>query len=228
MIERADDDMGWSPRSVRQHDVAGGSGYSGSHRGANPRETRRPAQARHGVLRCTSLLSVVSTSRRTQRTWRQSATGWPITSWGSPATPRHNSLDAPETLHDAWLERVQVSESDADGARGVALEVRLLGAFRDRAHVLRYSGVRRYEVAGAGVARGHGDLYAHEVRLAEDGTALVHEVRFAGPPGSGDSRLIVECADLRQVVDGYTPFSGGFALTRAQLGLALRLGRTGR
>jgi hypothetical protein len=31
-----------------------------------------------------------------------------------------------------------------------------------------------------------------------------------------------------QVVDGYTPFSGGFALTRAQLGLALRLGRTGR
>jgi hypothetical protein len=118
---------------------------------------------------------------------------------GFAGNPRHHSLDAPETLHDAWLERVQVSESDADAARSVALEVRLLGAFRDRAHVLRYSGVRRYEVAGAGVARGHGDLYAHEVRLAEDGTALVHEVRFAGPPGSGESRLIVECADLRHV-----------------------------
>jgi hypothetical protein len=111
--------------------------------------------------------------------------------------PRHHWLDAPETLHDASLERLEVSESGTDDTRGVAVEVRLLGAFRDRAHVLRYSAVRRYEVGGAGAARGHGDLYAHEVRPAEDGAALVHEVRFVGPPGSGDSRLIVECADLR-------------------------------
>jgi len=73
--------------------------------------------------------------------------------------------------------------------RATEVEIRFLGPFHDREHVLRYTGVRRYEVVGAGVAGGHGDLFTHEVRLASDGVGVIHEYLFprAGPDGA-DSR----------------------------------------
>lgn len=109
------------------------------------------------------------------------------------------SLNAKETLHDAWLIELAIREP-ATGARHeqrtTELEVRLLGPCHDRIHVLRYAGVQRYEVTGDRVDRGHGDLYTHEVRLAPDGAALIHEYLFVRSPDGVESRLIVECADF--------------------------------
>lgn len=113
--------------------------------------------------------------------------------------PRHYSLDDRESLHDAWLESVVVTEP-ASGARHeerrCELELRLLGAFHDRVHVLRYSAVRHYELLTDDVTRGHGDLITHEVRLASDDQSVVHEILFTGAPGMGQSRIVIECAEF--------------------------------
>src|SRR5262249_37545236 len=97
------------------------------------------------------------------------------------ADERHFSLDARETLHDAWLIELTVREpavGERQEQRGTEIELRLLGAFHDRIHVLHYRGVQRYELVGGRVDRGHGDLYTHEVRLASDGVGLIHEYLF--------------------------------------------------
>jgi hypothetical protein len=115
------------------------------------------------------------------------------------AEERHFALNAPETLHDAWLVELSVREpakGDRQERRATEVDLRLLGTFHDREHVLRYTGVRRYEFVGADVPRGHGDLYTHEVRLASDGVGVIHEYLFCGPPGGANSRLLIECADF--------------------------------
>jgi hypothetical protein len=115
------------------------------------------------------------------------------------ADSRHFALDTPETFHDAWLAALTVREPAAGTRRerrATEIEVRLLGAFHDREHVLRYVGVRRYEVVGAGVGSGHGDLYTHEVRLASDGVGLIHEYLFRAHSDGAASRVLVECADF--------------------------------
>ena len=75
------------------------------------------------------------------------------------ADARHFAPDAPETLHDAWLVELTVREPAAgmrEERRATEVNVRLLGPFHDREHLLRYTGVRRYEVVGAEVSGGHG------------------------------------------------------------------------
>jgi hypothetical protein len=112
---------------------------------------------------------------------------------------RYFALDTLETLHDAWLVELVVREQ-AEGMRQehrvTEVDVRLVGALHDREHVLRYTSVRRYELVGSEVTRGHGDLYTHEVRLASDGVGLIHELLFRAPPSGADSRLLIECADF--------------------------------
>ncbi len=112
---------------------------------------------------------------------------------------RHFSLSDRESLHDAWLERLTVHEpaqGDRAEIRRTAIEIRLLGQHHDRTHVLRYDGVRHYECYGSDVARGHCDLYTHEVRLASDGVAVVHELLFAGHPDDRPSSVLIECTDF--------------------------------
>ena len=112
---------------------------------------------------------------------------------------RHYALDTPETLHDAWLESLAVTEpaaGDRHRERQTAIELRLLGAFHDRIHVLSYTGVRRYTFSGNRVSAGHGDLYTHEVRLAADGLALEHEFLFVRRGGEWEARLLIECTDF--------------------------------
>jgi hypothetical protein len=115
------------------------------------------------------------------------------------ADPRHHSLTDRESLHDAWVDSVVVRE-DARGTRGearsTAVEITLLGPFHDRIHVLRYAAVRRYELVGSAVVAGHGDVYAHEVRLAHDGVSIEHELLFDDRPGRPAARMLIECADL--------------------------------
>jgi hypothetical protein len=115
------------------------------------------------------------------------------------ADERHFSLDAQETLHDAWLIELTVRESAAgerEQQRATEIEVRLLGPFHDRVHVLQYRGVRRYELVAGRVDGGHGDLYTHEVRLASDGVGVIHEYLFLASAAGPESRLLVECADF--------------------------------
>jgi hypothetical protein len=115
------------------------------------------------------------------------------------ADPRHHSLTDRESLHDAWVQSVVVRE-DGGGTRGearsTAVEITLLGAFHDRTHVLRYAAVTRYELVGSAVVAGHGDICAHEVRLAGDSVSIEHELLFRGLPDEAEARLLVECADF--------------------------------
>ena len=110
------------------------------------------------------------------------------------ADARHFSLDAPESLHDAWLMELAVREpatGERQQHRATEIEVRLLGPFHDRVHVLLYTGVRHYEIVAGGVAHGHGDLYTQEVRLSSDGVTLIHEYLFVT-----ESRLLIESTDF--------------------------------
>lgn len=127
------------------------------------------------------------------------------------ADERHFSLDARETLHDAWLIELTVRESatgERQEQRATEIEVRLLGPFHDRVHVLRYTGVQRYEFVGGRVDGGHGDLYTHEVRLASDGVGLIHEYLFLASAGSPEARLLVECADFTHEMLPRSPIAG--------------------
>lgn len=101
--------------------------------------------------------------------------------------PRNFDLTASSSLHDAWLESLNVREQ-ASGSRNEVrrLEVSLclLGPYHDRLIHLSYSGVERYLFDApnrAGDARfdhtAHGDLYTHEIRLVRDGV-FVHEFVF--------------------------------------------------
>ena len=91
------------------------------------------------------------------------------------------SLDSPHSLHDAWLESLEVLEP-AKGKRheqrSTRITLRLLGAFHDRVHELTYVDVRRYRIDAPDGHRGHGDLIVHEVRI-EEADLVVHELLFA-------------------------------------------------
>ena len=103
------------------------------------------------------------------------------------------SLDSPESLHDAWLESLEILEP-AEGKRheqrAIRITVRLLGAFHDRIHELTYVAVRRYRIDAPAGQRGHGDLIVHEVRIEED-DLIVHELLFAN-----GGTVEIGCADL--------------------------------
>jgi len=119
--------------------------------------------------------------------------------WTFASDPRHYRLDTPESLHDSWLESLTIEEpatGDRKERRTTAITLRFLGPMHDRHHVLRYERVHNYEIVGPTVRRGHADLYTHEVRIADDGQAIVHELVFAHGEGA-DARILIECADIR-------------------------------
>jgi hypothetical protein len=114
-------------------------------------------------------------------------------------------LNHPKSLHDAWLERLIISESRATEhiPSAVGLEVVLLGQQHDRQIRLIYHGVVRYEIHGT-TEEGryhdtfHGDIYTHEVRVSVAGR-VIHELLFVT-----GSRLEVECLDF-EVRDDLLP-----------------------
>jgi hypothetical protein len=115
------------------------------------------------------------------------------------SNPKHYSLDDRESLHDASLESVVVRES-APGSqastRGCEIEVHLLGAFHDRRHVLRYTGVRGYELHAVGIEYGHGNVITHEVRLTARREPLVHEIAFDSVKAGRHARMLIECSSF--------------------------------
>jgi hypothetical protein len=109
----------------------------------------------------------------------------------------HYNLQSKSSLHDAWVQSVQIEES-ASGprkeVRQLGVRISLLGSYHDRILLLTYDQVSAYAMSaqcGVTQAVAHGDILTHEVRKT-DGQQVVHEILFA----SG-STFLVECRDLR-------------------------------
>jgi hypothetical protein len=120
----------------------------------------------------------------------------------------HYALDSPQSLHDAWLEELVLTEaapSKSPQDRTIQLTLRLLGPMHDRVHVLQYYGVLGYRLEAGMTAGGHGDVLVHEVRLNELGV-LVHEILFAA-----GARIVIECADFRYEEHPLPPSRSGAA-----------------
>lgn len=89
------------------------------------------------------------------------------------------SLDGVDSLHDAWVTGIEF------GSRENELTVTLLSARQDRRHLLRYVGVKAYDLELSVEFRaGDRDLLAHEFRI-ENGL-VVHETLFAN-----QSRILI-------------------------------------
>jgi hypothetical protein len=89
----------------------------------------------------------------------------------------HYSLDSRDSLHDSWLQTVQLT-GGIGGAGVEAIQLEFLGAYHDRLHLLSYSGVKEFAIRLAGApGAGSRDLLVHEFRAEED--AFVHELLFA-------------------------------------------------
>ncbi len=117
------------------------------------------------------------------------------------SNPAHFNLDSHSSLHDAWLESLnvrEIAEGKRKEIRRLEIQLCLLGPFHDRWIHLHYAEVTQYSLHASpnysdqrNGQIGHGDLLAHEIRLGRDGL-LLHELLF-----ERDSRLLIECADIR-------------------------------
>lgn len=102
--------------------------------------------------------------------------------------------------HDAWLERVVVSELGS-GARGevrtVEIAIRLLGAYHDGHIELRYPGVVRYRIelapGQAAAGCGHRDWRHDEFRIGAAG-GVIHEIEWWGREAAGT--WLIEAANV--------------------------------
>jgi hypothetical protein len=115
--------------------------------------------------------------------------------------PGHFDLTSRSSLHDAWLEEVSVREvatGERNEVRKAQIRMRLLGPHHDRHIHLLYESVTTYRFdlpSGGNAPRyehtAHGDLYTHEICLADNGL-LTHEILF-----ERNSTFFVECADIK-------------------------------
>jgi len=84
----------------------------------------------------------------------------------------HYSLDGEDSLHDAWLSRIEFGSNE----RSLTLE--FLGSKHDRKHVFCYTGVKQYIVdVNVEFSFGDRDVLAQEFRVEE--TFVTHEVVFS-------------------------------------------------
>lgn len=121
------------------------------------------------------------------------------------ADSRNYDLTSHQSLHDAWLENLSISEpatGERSEVRGIQIDCRLLGPYHDFDICLSYRGVRDYNLVSPAaidgppsIGIGHGDLLMHEVRLADDDRAITHELHF-----SRGSVLQITCATFSHSV----------------------------
>ena len=103
--------------------------------------------------------------------------------------------------HDAWLEKFTVTEGSQGSShelRHLGINVLLIGSFQDGFLSLEYERVHRFSM-GAATKSGFGDWLIDEIRLAEDGRHVIHEVLFAN-----QAEYLVECEELRCL---WSPFA---------------------
>ncbi|ALN90976.1 MULTISPECIES: hypothetical protein [Lysobacter] len=104
----------------------------------------------------------------------------------------------PRCPHDAWLEWARFeepSQGERHEIRELNLRVRLLSAQHDRFIELFYPRVHAYTLSNPCSTAGHFDWRYSEIRLTAAGT-VVHEIEWAGPPGT-QARWLIEALDVR-------------------------------
>lgn len=111
---------------------------------------------------------------------------FPVEVFEFAADSRNYDLTSHQSLHDAWLESLKISEP-ASGLRGEVREIQIdcqfLGPYHDSFINLRYSGVSSFSlltpgsVEGGASKIGHGDLLMHEITISED--QMSHELIFS-------------------------------------------------
>ncbi len=108
------------------------------------------------------------------------------------ANVEHYDLSSHSSLHDAWLENIDIREigqGERHEQRQTEIKLCLLGAFHDRHIYLTYKDVQKYCLSAAGALTGHGDLLVHEVQLSDSGS-LIHELQFE------KGNIQIECKDI--------------------------------
>lgn len=120
----------------------------------------------------------------------------------------HYSLSDHSSLHDAWLDYLNIVEPAEGGRqqlRSIEIEARFLGPFHDKRIYLNYETVVGFELVTpeyferpSNVNTGHGDLLIHEVRI-EDNLVLVHELEF-----SRGSTFIIKCKNIKHREESYS------------------------
>jgi hypothetical protein len=113
------------------------------------------------------------------------------------ANPARYSLTHRDSLHDAWVVFVSLTEVNSeanDKRREMGMELRLLGPYHDRYFDFSYREIDNYILDLPERANGplgaHGDLLYQEFRLTDAGR-LCHEALF-----SSGRRFYVECGQL--------------------------------
>jgi hypothetical protein len=112
----------------------------------------------------------------------------------------HYDPNAHQCPHDAWVERLTISELSSGTRqqhRSIQIVLELLAAYHDSYIQLTYKDVQMYAVnAPPGfklppLGVGHGDWLTDEIRLSERGMVL-HEIEF-----SRGSRWLIEAMDIQ-------------------------------
>ena len=113
----------------------------------------------------------------------------PLEVFAFASDPRNYDIESHQSLHDAWLECLSITEPAAgmrSEVRNIRIDCRFLGPYHDLDIHITYFDVAEYSLTNpAGfltpptVAVGHGDLLMHEVRRDDGGGAIVHELLFS-------------------------------------------------
>jgi hypothetical protein len=89
--------------------------------------------------------------------------------------PRHHDLTSPDSLHDAWLEHLDIAEDRSADPREVRVAICLLGPQHDRRIYLTYHRVRSYKMRAPVKSghsmfaqHGHGDVLVHELVMLRE------------------------------------------------------------
>ena len=100
----------------------------------------------------------------------------------------NHDLTHPNSLHDAWLDHLNISETrwkDPTSGSTVRIDAQFLGPRHDRLIHLTYLDVRGYELkspltfsAMPPINTAHGDLLIHEMRIDEE-NSFSHELLFS-------------------------------------------------
>ena len=110
----------------------------------------------------------------------------------------HYDATDPRCPHDAWVERLTISEpssGERSEHRSIAIHLRLLGAYHDGHIELFYPRVFSYQIQSPSCIRGLGDWLYDEFTLSPAGH-VSHEIEWAGFPSKEGSRWIIEASDI--------------------------------
>lgn len=111
----------------------------------------------------------------------------PSSLYNFASNPENHDLNNPNSLHDAWLRYIKVTEARQVDEKHSVTDISLcfLGPMHDRYINLSYKGVIRYLLTGPNehgfpspAVAGHGDLLVHELTIHEH-DVFCHELLFS-------------------------------------------------